>query len=118
MVFEVVQSLCEKRHVSFTAVERACDLANGTISKLRKSMISADKLKRIADYFGVSMEYLLTGEGAPEHYIDPETAELAQEIFQNSKMRILLDSARRNSPENLELLTQMAMKLEETNPDG
>lgn len=86
--------------------------------KSGKFMPKADKLQKIADYFGVSVEYLMTGEVKEGYYINEETARVAQEIFENKDLRILFDSARGNKPENLMLAAEMLRKLKETNPDG
>ena len=53
--------------------------------------IKREKLQKIADYFGVGIEYF-TGEGPVEetsnqgYYIDEETARTAQEIYNNDKI--------------------------------
>lgn len=117
MIFDIVSNLCTSRGVTYKTVESACGLSNGTIGKLKTSMVSADKLKKIADYFGVPMEYLLTGE-APEYYTDPEAAKVAQEIFDNPDLRILFDAAKDASPDDLKLTAEMLKRMKATNPDG
>ena len=36
--------------------------SNGLISKWKNSVPSHDRLKKVADYFGVTSDYLMTGE--------------------------------------------------------
>lgn len=60
-LYENVDDLCKKMKTNAHNVEKACGLSNGTISRLRTTMVGADKLKKIADHFGVTMEYLLSG---------------------------------------------------------
>ena len=42
-----------------------CGLGNGTIKKWGKAMPSADRLKRVADFFDVSLEYLMVNRHSP-----------------------------------------------------
>lgn len=73
-------------------------------------------MKLIADYFGVSLEYLMTGE-QPEYYINPETAEIAQEIFDNKGLRTLFDAVRGASPKELEAIKNLYLAMK-TGYDG
>ena len=43
-------------------LEMDCGLASSSINKWDNKRPSADKLKAVADYFHVSMEYILTGK--------------------------------------------------------
>ena len=77
--------------------------------KRGKSVPKYEKLKQIADFFGVSVEYLTTGEQPEGYYLNPETAEVAQEIYDNKELRLLFDAARDVTPEQLRILQQMAL---------
>ncbi len=48
--------------MGLATIDSALGFGNGTIGKWGKSAPSADKLKMVADYFGVTVDYLLTGE--------------------------------------------------------
>ena len=61
-VKERIKSLAEKRGMGLATIDSALGFGNGTIGKWGKSSPSADKLKMVADYFGVTVDYLLTGE--------------------------------------------------------
>ena len=50
-------------------------------------------------------------ENNPGYYLNPETAEIAQEIHDNKDMRILFSAARDISPEDMKLLQGMALAL-------
>lgn len=62
MLKERIRVLAKLKGVGIPSVEKALGFGNGTILKWEKSSPSADKLKMVADYFGVSVDYLLTGE--------------------------------------------------------
>ena len=61
-IFERIAMLRGERGLSQNALEREVGLPRNTICKWDKSVPSADKLKMVADYFGVTVDYLLTGE--------------------------------------------------------
>ena len=44
------------------------------------------KLQKIADLFGVTAEYIRTGKNSNEYYTNTETAQVAQEIFENKEL--------------------------------
>ena len=58
---ERVKALCKKKGVSKNTAEKEIGLAKGYISKLGKSNPNMTTLQKMADYFGVSVEYLMTG---------------------------------------------------------
>lgn len=73
----------------------------------------ADKIQIIADFLGVSSEYLLTGQ-EPEHekyYYDEETAKMAQKLFENRDLRLLFSAAEDASPEDLKTTHSLLMAL-------
>lgn len=59
---ERIKDLCKKKGVSMNALESELGFAKGYISKLGKTKPSSEYLQRIATYFNVSTDYILTGE--------------------------------------------------------
>jgi len=59
---ERIKFICKERKIPISALEKACGFSNGYISQLRKGVVPDDRLRIIADYFGVSVDYLMTGE--------------------------------------------------------
>lgn len=111
--------LRDANNVKDSDVAKNTGIGRSTFSdwKSGRSQPKKEKLEKIAEYFGVPIEYFYSGE-TPKYYLNDDTARIAQEIFENPTMRILFDASRNVSPDNLEFLAQMAKKLEETNPDG
>ena len=60
-MYERIKELCVKHGITIKALERELKLGNGSIGKWRVSSPSAAKLGMVADYFGVSVDYLLKG---------------------------------------------------------
>ncbi len=59
---ERVKELANNKGLSLPALESALGFGNGTILKWDKSTPNADKLTKVADYFNVSIDYLLGRE--------------------------------------------------------
>ena len=65
MILERILKLCEAKGVSIFKLERETKIGNGTISRWDTSSPTVANLKKVADYFGVTMEELLE-EKEPE----------------------------------------------------
>ena len=57
-----IKALCKKKGVSMNTAEKEIGLAKGYISKLDKSNPNMTTLQKMADYFDVSVEYLMAGK--------------------------------------------------------
>lgn len=73
---DIIKQLCKDKGISVTQLENDLDYGNGSIAKSKGNM-SAERMYKIAQYFGVSMEYLLTGKTISE--ADDEVAVLRQQ---------------------------------------
>lgn len=85
-------------------VSRATGIKQSTLTdwkKGRTKSLSAENVKLIADFLGVTVEYLMTGEVSPSYYIDPEVAQIAQELYDDPEMRGLFKAARGLSKEDI-----------------
>ncbi|MCT4583692.1 MAG: helix-turn-helix domain-containing protein [Peptostreptococcaceae bacterium] len=58
-VLEIIQELCKEKGTNPSKLEIELGFGRGTLYKWKKSSPNADKLLKIADYFGVSVDYLL-----------------------------------------------------------
>lgn len=78
LTFERIKELAKKRGLSLNQVEEKLGYSKNTLYSLKRQKVSSDRLQEIADYFGVSTDYLLgrtdnpaiAGEKAPEHEIE------------------------------------------------
>lgn len=59
---ERVKEICKERRIPISKLERDLNFSNGYIGQLRKGTFPADRLAKIANYFGVTTDYLLTGD--------------------------------------------------------
>lgn len=58
-MFERIKELCRKRGISVNDLENSLGYSKNTLYRLKTQNPGADKLKDIADYFDVSVDYLL-----------------------------------------------------------
>ena len=68
-VFDRIEQLRKTQNLSQGKLEKELGFSNGSISKWRNSTPTYERLQKVADYFGVSVEYLMIGE-APEEKKD------------------------------------------------
>lgn len=61
-VFERIESLRKAQGISQGKLEKELGFSNGSISKWRNSTPTYERIQKVAEYFGVSADYLMTGE--------------------------------------------------------
>lgn len=59
---ERIKELCKNKKISMNMLEQELGFGKGYISKLGQSTPNAAKIKKIADYFDVTVDYLMTGK--------------------------------------------------------
>lgn len=59
MIYEKIKALCQERGISIYKLEKDLKFSASSIVKWKASTPTVDKLKAVADYFGVGIEYFL-----------------------------------------------------------
>lgn len=59
MILFNISNLCKQRKISIARLEREVGIGNGVIAGWDKSNPRVDTLKKVADFFGVSVDELL-----------------------------------------------------------
>lgn len=80
-----------------------------------------DKIDLLAHYFNVNRTAIMEDvEKNKQHgyYYNPETAEVAQAIFDDSDLHALFNAARDSKPEDLQMAADLLKRLKGTNRDG
>ena len=96
------EELCKSIGTSPTAVSLSLVFSNATATKWKSGSIPSGKsLQKLADYFGVSIDYLLGKEKEPAKEID-ELNEYLEELKNRSEMRMLFSTAKGASKEDIE----------------
>lgn len=75
-----------------------------------------DKVEQLARYFGINRSDLIEDKNKSEsqeeaYYTNPETAKIAQEIYENKDLSLLFDAAKDAAPEDLQTVHTMLMAL-------
>ncbi len=114
-MYEIFEQLLQKYDVTSYKVAKEAGVTQTALSnwKTGKSTPTTKTLQRIADYFGVTIDYLMTGEEKEndKYYVNEETAEMAQTLFKNKPLRVLFDAAKDATPEDLKTTYNMLMAL-------
>ena len=82
-----------------------------------------DKIELMANYFGINKSDLIEERNSSTdeqgYYLNPETAKVAQEIYENKELSLLFDAARDATPEDLQTVHTMllALKRKENHDD-
>lgn len=75
---------------------------------------NAEMLQKIANFFDVSVDYLLIGKTNTtndSYYYDTEVAELAEQIKNDPELRILLDAKRNLSKQDMKAIINITKSL-------
>ena len=102
--YERIKDLCKSKGIAITVLEQKLGFGRGTIGKWKKdNNPSASKLRAVAEYLDVDEKYLLTGETDESgYYLNPETAALAQQMFEDPQMRSLFHMKRNMSADRFQ----------------
>lgn len=79
-MYEVYQKLLDEKGLKNADVARATGISNMTLSdwKRGKSVPKSDKMRKIAEYLNVSVEYLLDDDSIPEPNFSDEYVEIIE----------------------------------------
>lgn len=87
-----IQQLIDENNISQSELEKKLGFGKGTISKWKGNTApSADKLQKIADYFGVTIDYLMTGRKYGEHGIDTLAAHFDGDELSEEEMEEIMN---------------------------
>ena len=114
--YEKYCKLRDTKNMKDSNVAALTGIGKSTFSdwKSGRSEPKNDKLQKIADCLGVSVNYFTddnSDERSVGYYINDETAAIAQDIFENKELRLLFDAARDADPEDLETVHSMLLAL-------
>ena len=65
-LYEQIRDIAKSKGYSINRLEKELGFARSSINKFNKNIPSVDKLQQIADFLGVTVDYLMTGENSAE----------------------------------------------------
>lgn len=110
LTYQDIKNLCKEKGIAVTKMERDLGFAKGSLCKIDKSKPSMEKVKKISEYLDIPISQLVDSE-TDGYYFNKETAQVAQEIFENKDLKALFDATRDADPEDLRALHNMALAL-------
>lgn len=120
-MYEIFEQLLQKYGVSAYKVSKATGVTQSTLSdwKRGRSTPKSENMKKLADYFGVSIDYLMTGkeESQKEPQLKPKDEKDIKNILANTEQLLkqdgLMFDGNPASPEAIEsILSAMQIGME------
>lgn len=65
LILDNIQKLCKERGISVARLERELGFGNATIRGWGSSSPNVDNLKKVADFFGVTVDSLISDASTP-----------------------------------------------------
>lgn len=102
---EILKHLRNRENLSQSELAQKLGVAKSTIGMYESGKRQPDfeTLESIADFFNVDMNFLLGRDGSENdhYYINDETRQIAQEVFENPDLRSLFHVAKDIDPDEL-----------------
>mgnify|MGYP004651312589 FL=1 len=116
-MYSIFEKLCSERGVTAYRVCKETGITTSTLSNWKAGRYTpkADKLKKIADFFGVSVEYLLTGKEEQSNVSEIKDPDLKEEylnlknLLLSGKQKPLYFDGKPADQESIELLLQQVL---------
>lgn len=108
-----LKELRERRGLSQLELAKRVNISNAIISMYEKGTRSPSRemLEALADYFNVDIDYLMGRESGSIYYLDPEAAEIAQELLDRPELKVLFRASRKVNANDLKIVQDMVDRL-------
>lgn len=120
--WELFEKLRLAKGISAYQIAKDCGISQSVLSNWKAGRYTPkeDKIRVLANYFDIPVSYFYDNldEERPPYYLNEETAEIAQKVFEDPNLRLLFDAARDCSPKQIELAADILRNFKSTNPDG
>lgn len=112
-MYEIFKRLLEEKGLKAYDVCKATGIPSSSITDWKKGRYTpkADKMQKIADFLGVSLEYLMTGTQQSTPGLSNETLDIAYYIEQNPDFKTFVEVAKRSDRRQLDILREYMEKL-------
>jgi len=112
-IAERLKELRKQRGYSQSELAKQLHVSKSTISmiELGSRQPSIEVMEMIADFFNVSLDYLRGEDDISLYYLDPEVAQMAQELFARPELRVLFDASKNATKEDIEAVASILDKM-------
>ncbi|MGL9999658.1 MULTISPECIES: helix-turn-helix domain-containing protein [Enterococcus] len=104
-----IKQLAIQQKITIAELERKLNIANGTIGKWDKQNPSIEPLKKLADYFNVTTDYLLGRDTSKLQKADPEEEKIITMFRKNTAG--MTEEEKREFNESMDKLMNFAKDL-------
>lgn len=109
MLFEKIKKISEEKRIPIAQIEKAAGFGKNTIfrwnpEKADSVVPSIDKVRRVADVLGVTVNDLLDYDQAE---YDPEIYDLMQRLAERPELRLLLRASKDVPKESIEAMLRL-----------
>jgi transcriptional regulator with XRE-family HTH domain len=110
-VFDRVKKLAEKQGISIVELEEKLNFGRNSLYSWKKKTPNGDRLKKVADYFNVTTDYLLGRTDTPqftrkdERDVQKILEEMTQGLNIKNELAFLKNGGQEIDPEDAELLS-------------
>ena len=127
MIGDNIKKLRQKKNITQGELAEMLHVKRQTVSswEVNRTEPNIGLVELIAKALGCKKSDIIGGDSVTEqqeaptaYYLNPETARIAQEVFDSPETRILFDAARNARPQDILLAAEMLKRFKETNPDG
>ncbi|GCF95037.1 transcriptional regulator [Enterococcus florum] len=83
-IYEKIKTLAAEKKISIRLLEETLGFGNGVINRWRKNTPGIDKIEKVADFFDVSVDYLLGRSPLSTYEANTTNRSIAQQILLRS----------------------------------
>ena len=111
VLYDRIKELADKQNLSIRRLEEKLGFGNGVINRWRKTTPGVDKIEAVANFFGVTTDYLLGRTDTPqftrkdERDIQKILEEMTQGLNNKNELAFLKNGSQEIDPEDAELLS-------------
>lgn len=81
-----VKMLCNERGIPISVLEKRLGFSNAYFAGLKKGSLPDDRLKKVADYFGVSVGFLISGSSSAAAPVDESTLRISGMLLSHPEL--------------------------------
>ncbi|MCT3189262.1 helix-turn-helix domain-containing protein [Limosilactobacillus reuteri] len=111
VLYDRIKELADKQNLSIRRLEEKLGFGNGVINRWRKTTPGVDKIEAVANFFGVTTDYLLGRTDTPqftrkdERDVQKILEEMTQGLNNKNELAFLKNGGQEIDPEDAELLS-------------
>lgn len=89
-ILDKIKVLANEQALTLAELERKLDFSNGSLRKWDTSTPSGDKIEKVADYFDVSVDYLLGRESYEVMKLNQARKDFAEDLIEEEEKQALV----------------------------